>query len=146
MQGSIFGLHGKACQCQCNICKDDDGCKPPKKPIKSVTTLLNSILCPKSDSSTYHALACLSGQCKRCGPAKLYFCPTEVEFISKKIQVKIFEELEVVAATRDGKKKKRKVLSHKEMSCHDLSIMFKCHLEKYIMHNFAYRWQVEQSI
>ena len=85
MQGSVFGLHGKSCQCQCNICKDDGKCKSSKNPIKSVTALLDSILCPKSNCSTYHALACLSGQCKRCGPAKLAFCPAEAAFISKKI-------------------------------------------------------------
>lgn len=143
MRSSVFGLHGKACQCQCNICKDNGGCKAPKNPIKSVTALLDSILCPKSDTSTFHALACLSGQCKRCGPAKLDFCAAEAAFNAKKIVVKIFEDLEVGTA-RDGKKKKRKVLSHKEISCQVLSVMFKDHLKKYIMHNFVYRWQAEQ--
>lgn len=64
----------------------------------------------------------------------------EAAFISTKIVVKIFEDLEVGTA-HDGTKKKRKVLSHKEMSCQDLSVMFKDHLKKYIMHSFVYRWQ-----
>ena len=88
MQSCVFGLHGKACQCQCNICKDNGGCKAPKNPIKSVTALLDSMLCLKLERSNFHALACLSGQCKRCGLEKLDFCHAKDEFISKKIVVK----------------------------------------------------------
>ena len=57
--------------------------------------------------------------------------------------VKIFKDIQV-RETDSGKKKKRKVLSHKEMQPRELIDLFRDHLQKFIKHNFIYRWQAEQ--
>ena len=55
------------------------------------------------------------GGCPSCGPLKkLLICPLEESSTIHTIKVKIFEDIQV-GDIDAGKKKKRKVLSHKEM-------------------------------
>ena len=59
------------------------------------------------------------------------------------VKVKVFEDVEV-GYTGAGRKKKRKILSYKQIPCKELLILFKDHLRKFIQHNFIYRWPAEQ--
>ena len=101
------------------------------------------VLCPKAIGSEIFDLKCLLGDCQSCGPAKkLPICPME-DSDSVQVKVKIFEDIQI-GQTETSKKKKRKVLSHKEMSSRKLLDLFRGHLSKFIKHNWVYRWQAEQ--
>ena len=92
-------------------------------------------MCPKVDGSTYHELKCLMGECSSCGPNKKFkACPME-ECSGCMVKVKVFEDVEV-GYTDVGKKKKRKILSFKQIQCKELLILFKDHLKKFVRHNF----------
>ena len=139
-----YGVHGKECTCQCDICGVDVKCNAHTKNFPSLTKLWESVLCSKASGSGFFALKCLMGKCSSCGPSKkLPICPIEDSNRARMVTVKIFEDLEV-GETDTGKKKKRKVLSHKEMQCGQLLVLFREHLSKFIKHNFVYRWQAEQ--
>ena len=100
-------------------------------------------MCQKVDGSTYHELKCLMGECSSCGPNKKFkACPME-ECSGCMVKVKVFEDVEV-GYTDAGKKKKRKILSFKQIQCKELLILFKDHLKKFVWHNFIYRWQAEK--
>ena len=139
-----IGMHGKECICQCNICGVGEKCTAHTQTYSSLTKLWELVLCLKPGNAEFFALTCLMGGCKSCGPSKkLSTCPMEESSTQCTIKVKIFEDIQV-GETDSGKKKKRKVLSHKEMQPGELIDLFRDHLQKFIKHNFIYRWQVEQ--
>ena len=74
----------------------------------------DSCLCARAENSAYHALKCLQGKCPECGVQNLPCCPRKVEEESKYVTVKIFKDVDV-GVDKKGKKKKRKILSFKEM-------------------------------
>lgn len=137
------GVHGKECACRCDICGADETCTAHTQTYSSLTRLWESVLCPKPIGSELFGLKCLLGNCKSCGPAKkLPICPIE-DSDSVQVKVKIFEDIQT-GQTETGTKKKRKVLSLKEMSSKELLDLFRGHLSKFIKHNWVYRWQSEQ--
>ena len=141
-QGS-HGLHGLNCTCKCDICKSTNSCKACTRTFTSLTLLWELVVCPKVDGSIYHKLKCLIGECSSCGPEKKFkSCPME-ESSGCTMKVKVFEDVEV-GYTNAGKKKKRKIISYKQIQFKELLILFKYHLKKFIQHNFIYRWQAEQ--
>ena len=71
-------------------------------------------MCSKDDGSTYHKLQCLMGKYSSCGRKKKFkACPME-ECSGCMVKVKVFEDVEV-GYTDAGKKKKRKILSSKQI-------------------------------
>ena len=138
-----IGMHGKECIYQCNICGVGEKCTAHTQTYSSLTKLWEIVLCPKLIGSELFGLKCLLGNCQSCGPAKkLPICPIE-DSDSVQVKVKIFEDIQI-GQTETGKKKKRKVLSHKEMSSKELLDLFRGHLSNFIKHNWVYRWQSEQ--
>ena len=66
-----------------------------------------------------------------CGPEKITTCPGEESQMGCIVTAKLFEDVEA-GQTDAGKKKKRKVLSFKNMNSKDLLVLFRDHLKKYI--------------
>ena len=137
------GLHGLNCTCKCDICACTNIFQAGTRTFTSMTLLWESVVCPKVDGFTYHELKCLMGECSSYGPnEKFKACPME-ECSGCMVKVKVFEDVEV-GYTDAGKKKKRKILSFKQIQCKEILILFKDHLKKFVRHNFIYKWQAEQ--
>ena len=47
-----------------------------------VTTLCETMLCPKDDDEEYHHLDCIRGSCELCGISRLKLCPQELSMSS----------------------------------------------------------------
>ena len=124
LRQTSIGMHGKECICQCNICGVGVKCTAHTQTYSSLTNLWESVLCLKPSNAEFFALKCLMGGCKSCGPSKkLSTCPMEESSTQRTIKVKIFEDIQV-GETDFGKKKKRKVLSYKEMQPGELIHLF----------------------
>ena len=54
-----------------------------------ITSLWESIMCPKPSNCEYHAKKCLMGECSQCGVRKLTFCPNEIVEDRKEVSVKV---------------------------------------------------------
>jgi hypothetical protein len=109
MQGGVKGVHGKNCDCSCNVC---DGGAPGKCMVKfmhfgGLTDLWMSILCPVLKNKWYK-LDCLMGWCSECGQEMLMTCPTEVHECSDRlVQWNCYQK---VVAGKTKKRKEYKVL------------------------------------
>ena len=79
MRQNRVKVHG-ACACSCSVCMSSGTtCKVVDHRHSSVTTLVESMLCPKPIDATINLKACLIGQCNECGLHKLKLCPKEVQ-------------------------------------------------------------------
>lgn len=107
--------------------------------MKSISKLIDSILCPKQAGSNYHGLKCHMGECTSCGVKRFCCCPGELLQDARTIKVKVFKDVET-GTSEGGKMKKRKELLCQEMRSADLLQVFKTHLQKLIKHDFVYRF------
>jgi hypothetical protein len=60
------GIHVN-CTCSCDICGPESDCSAHLHTFKGITSLWQSIVCPKGLLDENHKLDCLHGQCNRCG-------------------------------------------------------------------------------
>ena len=143
MRQSKAGLHGEGCDCTCVVCLTD---KTPRKcgaaacTHSSISLLIETLLCPKSNESTFHKLSCLKGECDHCGSQRLVLCPKEKFENAFQVSVKVFED--VASPHQQGKKRKDLVI--KQMGCKKFTSFLQDHLTGYIRHNFVARWQSQQ--
>ena len=73
-----LGLHGKSCDCDCEVCYIDDytnGCGAYEHSYNNITKPWDSFMCPKASNSVFHGLECLNGECPNCGATKWNICP-----------------------------------------------------------------------
>ena len=91
------------------------------------------------------------GSCVDYGTKKLSLCLAKLVEKDLHVSVKVFKDVKIVVDDNDvfssnqkGRIKKRKDLLYKKLPCNELLHMFHMHLQKFIHHNFIYRWQVEQ--
>ena len=47
-----------------------------------MTTLCETVLCPKDEAEEYHNLDCIQGSCELCGVSTLRICPQELSMSS----------------------------------------------------------------
>lgn len=104
-----------------------------------MVSTLEFVLCTKPNGFNFYGLKCLLGECSSYRPSKKLSIFLIEESISVVI-VSIFENIQG-GIRIIGKKKKRKVLSIKEMKCRDFLILYRDHLKKLINHSCVYRWQ-----
>ena len=76
MRQNRVGVHG-ACACICM--SSSTTCKAVDHRYSGVTTLVESMLCPKPIDATINLKACLIGQCNECGLHKLELFPKEAQ-------------------------------------------------------------------
>ena len=155
MRQNSFGLHGVACNCTCSICTHDldtTSSNVSYHAYKSTTALCEFVLCPKLSKVAFHKYNCLLGSCADCGTKKLSLCLAKLA-TKKDLQVsaKVFEDVkimvdanDVISSNQKERIKKTKDLLYKKLPCNELLHMFHTHLQKFIHHNFIYRWQAEQ--
>ena len=146
MRTDSFGLHAVSCQCSCDVCCFSilsPKCIAREHRFDGITHLWESCLCAKMQDSTYHQYKCLMGECSSCGVKRLMVCPRECNDDTKTVSVQVFEDIED-GVNRSGEKKRRKVLSMKQVALSQFMVMLQEHTLKFIKHNFVYRWQAEQ--
>ena len=154
MRQKCFGLHEVACNCTCSICTHDldtTSCNASYHAYKTTTALCEFVLCPKLSEATFHKYNYLMGSCVDCGTKKLSLCLARLSKKDLQVPVKVFKDVKIVVNANDvvssnqkGRIKKRKDLLYKKLPYSELLHMFHTHLQKFIHHNFIYRWQVEQ--
>ena len=89
---------------------------------------------------TYHQYKSLMGGCNSCGVKRLAIFPHECNEDTKKVSVQVFEDIED-GVNRKGEKKKHKALTMKQVPLNQFMVMLQEHTQKFIKHNFVYRWQ-----
>ena len=109
-----------------------------------MTTLVDSMLCPKPIDATFKLKACLIGQCNECGLHKLELCPKEVQTNAFQVTVKMFEEVRYAKNDEEAGTKTHKDVVTKQMGCKDFISFLKGHLKTFIHHNYTARWQAQQ--
>ena len=144
MRQNRVGVHG-ACACTYSVCMySGTTCKALDHRQSSVTTLVESMLCPKPINATFNLKACLIGQCKECGLHKLELCPKEVQTNAVQVIVKMFEEVRYANNDEEAGTKTHKDVVTKQMGCKDFISFLKGHLKTFIHHNYTARWQAQQ--
>lgn len=147
MRQNKFGHHGKGHLCTCSICcrsNDIGECFANQAVCQHITSMWESIMCPKPPNSEYHAKKCLMGDCSQCGVRKLTFCPDEIAEDSREVSVKVFMDVGIGQANAGGNEKKRKDLIVQRMKSATFISLFSAHLTSFIKHNFVFRWQAQQ--
>ncbi len=147
MRQNKFGHHEKDHICTCSICcssEDASHCSANQTVCQHITSLWESILCPKLPNSEYHAKKCYLGECSQCGVRKLTFCPSETAMDSKEVAVKVFMDIRTGQVDEGGSEKKRKDLLLRRMQSVAFLDLFSAHLTNFIKHNFVFRWQAQQ--
>ena len=113
MRKNKFGHHGKGHLCTCSICcrSNDIGEFFANQAVcQHITSMWESIMCPKPPNSEYHAKKCLMGDCSQYGVRKLIFCPDEIAEDSREVSLKVFMDVGIGQVDADGNEKKRKDL------------------------------------
>ena len=142
-----FVHHGKGHLCTCSICcrsNEIGECFANQAVCQHITSMWESIMCPKPPNSEYHAKKCLMGDCSQCGVRKLTFCTNEIAEDSRQVSVKVFMDVGTRQADAGGNEKKRKDLIVQRMKSAAFISLFSAHLTSFIKHNFVFRWQAQQ--
>ena len=143
MRQNRFGHHAIGHLCACSICCIIDGLGEyfaNQAVCQHITSLWESIMCPKPSNCEYHAKKWLMGECSQCGVWKLTFCPNEIVEDSKEVSVKVFVDNGIGQVDVGGSKKKRKELIVKQMKSAAFLSLFLAHLRRFIRHNFVFCW------
>ena len=135
------------CDCECAVCDFGNGghYKAGESCFAGVTTLWESLLCPKGEDANFHRPECLLGACSSCGMLFMKLCPRErVDVPRVTIMWKQFYN-EVIGSTDDGRPKKRiKEISH-TTSFSEFLDFFRLTMQRFTWHNFKVRWQADQA-
>ena len=135
MRQNRVGVHG-ACACSCSVCMSSGTtCKAVDHRYSGVTTLVESMLCPKPIDATINLKACLIGQCNECGLHKLELFPKETQTNAFQVTVKMFEEVGYANNDEEAGTKTHKDVVRKKMGCKDFISFLKGYLKKFINHN-----------
>ena len=136
-------LHNNLCDCVCSICQADTllKCNAAAMTFQSISSIIETILCPRQQDAIFHPYQCVMGKCTNCGTRLLQWCPKEVGSEDSIIPVKMFEDVE---SLYEGQLRKRKELVRKQFSPRSLIELFETTLNKFIKHNFTYLWQASQ--
>lgn len=110
MRQNKFRHHGNLGHICSVCCRSEDArqCSTNQSVCQHITSLWESILCPKPPNSKYHAKKCYLGDCSQCGIRKLAFCPSETAMDSKELTIKVFTDVKTGQVDARGSEKKRK--------------------------------------
>lgn len=146
MRQSKSGLH-LSCNCRCDICLPAPchaHCVASHAAYSSVSEIWESFLCKKAESSMFHDLSCLLGECATCLSRGARTCPKEISDNNVILSVKLFEDIETGHIDDTGGKKKRKDVVIKHLHSKQFLPMFQQHVRRFVKHNFIARWQALQ--
>ncbi|CAM6085314.1 unnamed protein product [Calypogeia fissa] len=146
------------CKCPCAICnpQNDDSrlsCCAGKATITSVREWCEEILCPKQPGRPWYNKECIMGNCASCGVPQLRICGAEID--SKQENLIKWESFQYVSMDKTGKKKNKDNTEEpelvrrirqveKETTMAIFMEKVKSTMPKFVIHNFQYRWQVEE--
>ena len=146
MRQGKFGVHGSICSCNCMICFPRAGgvtCAATECTFQSLTTLWESLQCPRPVDSVFHNKKCLCGLCGQCGTKRIALCPYE-ENENASITFKVFVDVETGEVDEEGHTTKRKDLVVRNVGIKSFISLFRDKLTTFIKHNYTYRWQADQ--
>ncbi len=136
MRGESKGIHGKQCNCTCDVCGNSilSVCTTGYTTFQDLIDLWMSIMCPVRDS-TFHALNCLKGKCDSCGIDMLITCLNENDQrIDKMMSWKCYEKV-IHGKARASLDNKVLRLQHKDITTHVFLSYLKPRLQKFITKN-----------
>lgn len=116
MRDGTNGVHGKHCNCTCDICvRSIPGvCMARCGIFQGLIDIWTSILCPTKLDAIFHDLKCLEGQCDFCGIDMLVTYPIEKDIGNEKLMSGKCYEKVVHGRTKVGSKNKVLKLHFKE--------------------------------
>jgi len=82
------GVHGKICNCECDVCVANSTPSIRKAGCSTFQGLIDmwmSILCPTKNCNAFNDLKCLKGECKSYAIDMLITCPKEEDRRTEKI-------------------------------------------------------------
>jgi hypothetical protein len=128
---ACWGVCGRGCTLR-NSCVAKTTC------FSRLSTLCNSVLCTKANSTSWHNLNCLLGTCEEYGPEKMFWvCSIEQSSIQI-IKWKQFGK-QVTRTTEDGKERNHVKVEYMEGTPTDLIDRLKSSLKFFVTHNFLAR-------
>ena len=145
MQIGPRGVHGKDCDCRCNIC--DGGvlgnCKADCAHFGRLSDIRMSILCSIAKDGWYK-LDYLMGKCNDYGQDMLMTCLMELSHKSNKlVQWNCYQKV-AVGKTKGGRDYKVLWLQHKPTLTWQYLQYMRPRLTRFITHNFIVQWQTKQ--
>lgn len=154
MRSATKGIHGRHCDCLCDVCL----CPPTMEPtavsrpsschadlshFTGLTDMWHSVVCPVT-ADGWHAQKCLKGECDLCGVEMLHICPREMETdLPLMVQWHNFEMV-VHGRTRSGKENKVPRMMYQTTRAPVFITYLAEKLRPFIFHNYIAKWQAER--
>ena len=154
MRTATKGIHGRHCECTCDVCAAPEHghpagegqpstCRADLAHFTGLTDMWHSVLCPVEEDG-WHAQNCVKGLCDLCGVDMLQLCPREEDGnIPLTVQWHNFEMVPH-GRTRAGKENKVLRMMYKTTGAPTFLDYLKPKLSAFIVHNYIAKWQAEQ--
>ncbi len=145
MKMALQGVHGKHCECNCEICTNASSvlCMVKKCTFYGLIDFWTSMLCPLDDV-TWHKQLCLKGDCEDYGLDMLLTCTLKEDANSTSLmQWKCYQKV-LHGKTHAGKNNFVLHLQYKELTTKVFLDYLQPRLKKFIYHNYVYHFQDEQ--
>ena len=135
------GLHAVAsCNCKCLVCTEvGDSCAAHLTVYDGITKMWEACVFPKDDTSDFHRLECLMGDCRECGGSTLPICRLETSDVDFQLKWKRFDA-QVVGVGEDRAPKKRIGEVFMETGSAEFVAYLLPKIQEFITHNFVARW------